>query len=282
MTRVPLHLLARLVAEALQEDLGPGDVTTSSIVPGDWRAAGRIRTRGAIVVSGIDAALATFRRLDPGLRVMSAVADGSRVAPGGLLLEVEGPAAALLSGERTALNFLGRLCGIATLTRTFVDAAAPHPAAIADTRKTTPGLRLLEKRAVTAGGGTNHRFGLWDALLIKDNHVDLAGGITAAIARARQGSPGRPVEVEVRSAAELEEALTAGVEAVLLDNFGRADLAAAVRRVAGRALVEVSGGVKAEDVREIAALGVDRISVGALTHSAPAADLTMEIERMKP
>jgi len=281
MNALPPHLLARAVAEALQEDIGPGDVTTAAIVPDGLAARGEILSRGSIVVAGLEAAAATFRQLDPACRVDLASSDGEKVGPGGMLLSVEGSARALLSGERTALNFLGRLCGIATLTNAFVRAAGSSGTVISDTRKTTPGLRALEKHAVAAGGGTNHRLGLWDALLIKDNHVDLAGGVAHAIALARAEAtrPG-PVEVEIRDLAELEEALRAGAEAVLLDNFSASDLREAAARARGRTLVEVSGGVKLDQVAGIAALGVSRISVGALTHSAPSADLTMRISRM--
>lgn len=277
--KIPPHLIARVVAEALMEDLGPGDMTTDSIVPAELPALAEIVTREPIVVSGADLAVAAFRRLDPGCRVELAAEEGSRIPGGGVVLHVAGRARALLSAERTALNFLGRLCGIATHTRRFVEACGGRPIAIADTRKTTPTLRLLEKRAVAAGGGANHRMGLYDAFLIKDNHVDVAGGIGNAVARARGGSPpGTPVEVEVRSLPELDEALRCGVEAVLIDNMSGEQLREAVNRARGRALVEVSGGVRLEAVPVIASLGVERISVGALTHSAPAADLTMRIK----
>jgi len=277
MSAVPRHLLVRAVIEALQEDLGPGDVTTIAVAEADGRARAEILSRGQVVVAGIEPASMAFRLLDPDSRILHAARDGERIEPGGSLMRIAGRAAALLSAERTALNFLSRLSGIATLTRKFVDAAAPHATAIFDTRKTAPGLRLLDKSAVVAGGGTNHRAGLWDAILIKDNHVDLAGGVGRAISLARAKWPGAAVEVEVRSLAELDEALDAAAETVLLDNFGPPEIAAAVSRVRGRALVEVSGGVGLETVGEIAAMGVDRISVGALTHSAPAADLSMRM-----
>jgi nicotinate-nucleotide pyrophosphorylase (carboxylating) len=278
MKPVPRHLLRRLAAEALLEDLGPGDATTTAVIPAGLRARGEILARRPLVASGVDVAAACFLILDPEAEIVFAAREGDAVAAGGRLLEVKGRARALLSAERAALNFLGRLGGIATLTRRYVEAAGTGRAAIFDTRKTTPGMRALEKRAVAAGGGANHRSGLWDAVLIKDNHVDLAGGIGRAVARAREGTGGRlPVEVEVRSLAELREALEAGADAVLLDNFTPRALAEAVSAARGRALVEVSGGVGLDSVREIAALGVDRISVGALTHSAPAADLTMRI-----
>ncbi len=278
MKSVPRHVLAGVVFEALREDLGPGDVTSESVVPEDLRARAEVRARAAVVVAGIDAALLAFRCLDPGVQVFFAARDGDDIADGGLLLDVGGRARALLSAERTALNFLARLSGVATLTRRFVTAAAPHRAAIADTRKTTPTLRALEKYAVAVGGGANHRLGLWDAVLIKDNHVELAGSVRAAVERARRVVQGRlPVEVEVRNLEELEEAIEAGADAVLLDNFDLPELASTVRRARGRAFIEVSGGVRIETVQEIAALGVDRISIGALTHSAPAADLTMRV-----
>jgi nicotinate-nucleotide pyrophosphorylase (carboxylating) len=277
--RIPPHLISRVAAEALMEDLGPGDVTTESIVPADLRGMAEIVTREPVVASGADVAVAAFVRLDPGCRVEMAAEEGARIASGGDLLRVAGRARALLSGERTALNFLGRLCGIATYTSRFVEACNGRRIEIADTRKTTPTLRLLEKRAVAAGGGANHRMGLYDAFLIKDNHVDVAGGIANAIARARAGSPpGTPVEVEVRSLSELDEALECGAEAVLIDNMSGEQLREAVGRVRGRALVEVSGGVRLEAVPMIAALGVERISIGAITHSVPAADLTMRIK----
>lgn len=274
---LPAHLLARVVAEALREDLGPGDVTTQAVVPAALRGTGEILARDRTIVAGIDAAAMAFRLLDPEAVLETDTADGREVRAGGRILSITGRAGALLTAERTALNFLGRLCGIATLTRRYVEAALPHHPAIADTRKTTPTLRLLEKHAVAAGGGANHRMGLWDAILIKDNHVDLAGGVRAAIERARAGAPGMAVEIEVRDHAELEQALEAGAEAVLLDNFDHADLAGAVARARGRALIEVSGGVTLERIPALAALGVDRISIGGLTHSAPAADLTMRI-----
>jgi len=278
--RVPRNLLAALVREALQEDLGPGDVTTGPIVPADCRARARVLTRGRIVVAGIEPAVMAFREIDPGCVVRVVAGDGARVEPGGAILEISGAARALLMAERTALNFLGRLSGIATLTSAFVEAAGPGTAVVTDTRKTTPGLRALEKHAVLCGGGSNHRFGLFDAVLIKDNHVDLAGGVGPAVDLARRGN-GRtlPVEVEVRSLAELREALAAGADAVLLDNMEVRERNEAIAIARGRALVEVSGGVRLDTIGEIAASGVDRISVGALTHSAPSADLTMRMTK---
>jgi len=274
---LPPHLLARLVAEALHEDLGPGDLTTRSIVPEGMEGAAVIRTRAPVVVAGAGIAILVFRRLDPELVVCARAEEGASLPAGASVLELRGRARALLSGERTALNLLGRLSGIATLTRRFIEAAAPHRPEISDTRKTTPTLRVVEKYAVAAAGGVNHRFGLWDAILIKDNHVDLAGGVRQAIERARAGAEGMQVEVEVRDLRELREALQAGADAVLLDNFPPASLAEAVNLARGKAKLEVSGGVTLETIPSIAALGVDRISIGALTHSAASADLTMRI-----
>ena len=275
---IPPQLLARIVAETLREDLGTGDVTTNAIVSEDLNAWGEIRCRTRIVVAGVEAAVRAFRLLDPDLQVEFAAADGDSLEPHARLLEVRGRARALLSAERTALNFLGWLSGIATLTRRYVEAAAPHSVAISDTRKTTPTLRILEKYAVAVGGGLNHRFGLWDAVLIKDNHVDLAGGVRAAMARLRETTGLRtPVEVEVRSMEELRDAIESGAEAVLLDNFAPGALAEAAALARGKTLIEFSGGVRLEMIPQLAAMGVDRISIGALTHSAPAADLTMRI-----
>lgn len=279
MRRIPPHLIAGLVREALAEDIGPGDVTTDSCVPGDLRAEATIEARQDLAVAGIAPAIECFRQMDPALSLLHAASDGDALSRGGRLLVVAGRARALLAAERTALNFLAHLSGVATLTRRCVEAVGAHHAAVADTRKTTPTLRLLEKEAVRAGGGASHRAGLWDAVLIKDNHIDLAGGVRAAVERVRDATRGEiPIETEVRSLEELDEALAAGADAVLLDNFTPDDMRSAVERVRGRALVEISGGVRLETIPGIAALGVDRISIGALTHSAPAADLTMRME----
>jgi nicotinate-nucleotide pyrophosphorylase (carboxylating) len=279
MEPVPRHLLARVVADTLREDLGPGDVTTEAVIDGELSARAEIRARSEMVLAGLDAAILCFRTLDPEVEAVPAARDGEVIPREGIVLRLSGRARALLSGERSALNFLGRLSGIATLTNRYVEAARPHTVAITDTRKTTPTLRALEKYAVAMGNGTNHRFGLWDAILIKDNHVDLAGGVPAAVTRAREASPASlPVEVEVRSLDELQEALEAGADAVLLDNFSLESLESAVRMARGRALLEVSGGVRLDSIGTIAAMGVDRISIGALTHSATAADLTMRMK----
>jgi nicotinate-nucleotide pyrophosphorylase (carboxylating) len=279
MSCIPPHLLQRLVREALDEDLGPGDLTTDSLIPPDVMGRATIEARQDLVVAGIEAARASFRIMDPECTILRSTRDGKVLRAGETLLELTAHARALLSAERTALNFLAHLSGVATSTKQFVEAAGRGEVAITDTRKTTPGLRLLEKAAVTAGGGDNHRFGLWDAVLIKDNHVDLSGGIQKAVSLARHSlPPGVPVETEVRNLGELDEALEAGADAVLLDNFPTPRLREAVSRAHGRALIEVSGRVSLESLAEIAALGVARISIGSLTHSAPAADLTMRIE----
>lgn len=277
----PPHLVAGIARAALMEDLGPGDVTTDATVPAALAARGTVTTREPMVASGIGVALAVFRLVDPELRVIRAAEEGAALGAGEALLEIQGRARALLKAERTALNFLAHLGGVATLTRRCVDVVAGgggRTVAVADTRKTTPGLRLLEKAAVAAGGGRNHRMGLWDAVLIKDNHADLAGGVGKAVAAAREASgESLEVEAEVRSLRELAEAMEAGADAVLLDNFQPGDLEEAIRMAGGKVLVEVSGGVRPEDLPAIASLGVDRISMGLLTHSAPAVNLTMRI-----
>jgi nicotinate-nucleotide pyrophosphorylase (carboxylating) len=267
------------VARALAEDLGPGDLSGRNLA--DVPARGRIVAEAELVVAGLPLAEATFRQVDPGVVVTMPVADGDRVAPGTVLLEVMGTGAGLLAAERVALNFLQRLSGIATLTRAYADAVAGTKAHVYDTRKTTPGLRALEKYAVRAGGGRNHRMGLYDMVLVKDNHVALAGGVAAAVERARKDLPaGTRVEVEVTSLAELAQALALNVDVVMLDNFALPDLKEAVRRAGGRVMLEASGGVSLETVRAIALAGVDIISVGRLTHSAPAAEMSMDITRL--
>lgn len=266
------------VARALAEDLGAGDLSGRHFA--DLDARGRIVAEADLVVAGVGVAREAFVQVDPDLRVTLPVADGTRVAAGTEVLGVAGAADALLAAERVALNFLQRLSGIATLTRTYVEAVAGTRAAIHDTRKTTPGLRALEKYAVRAGGGRNHRMGLFDQVLVKDNHVALAGGIEPALERARRDLPeGTVVEVEVTSLAELDQALGLAPDVIMLDNFGLDDLKEAVRRVQGRVRLEASGGVDLRTVRAVAEAGVDIISVGRLTHSAPAADLSMDIVR---
>ncbi|HYV16800.1 MAG TPA: carboxylating nicotinate-nucleotide diphosphorylase [Conexibacter sp.] len=270
-------LLDELVARALAEDLGDGDATAAATVPAAARALARIRQKAPGVVYGLELAERAFRALDPEVVCEREVREGAWREQGPVLT-VRGDARALLGAERTALNFLARLSGVATLTARCVRAVEGTGARVLDTRKTTPGLRLLEKAAVHAGGGTNHRVGLYDELLIKENHAAAAGGIGAAVARARAARPDLPVEVEVRDMAELEEALAAGAPRILLDNMDLATLRAAVARTAGRAWLEASGGVGLDSLRGIAETGVDFISIGALTHSAPALDLSQLLE----
>lgn len=272
-------LLTELVDRALAEDLAGGDVTSAATVAADARAVARALAKSPLVACGSAVFARCFYRVDPGLRVEEKAPEGSRAAPGDVLWVVEGSARSILMGERTALNFAQRLSGIATLTRRFVDAVPDGSRLrIADTRKTTPGLRLLERYAVRTGGGHNHRDCLGSAVLIKDNHIIAAGGIGPAIARARESAPhSSRIEVEVESLSQLDEALTAGAEIVMLDNFDTAALGEAVERARGRALVEVSGGLTLERVAELARAGVDVASVGALTHSAPAADISLDI-----
>ncbi len=273
----------RLIDLALEEDLGPGDVTTRTTIGPEIMATAHVRAKEDLIVAGLPVAQAVFARLDGAVNFSPQVSDGARVQPGTVLAVVTGPAALVLQGERVALNFLMRLSGVATWTRRFVAAVGPHPARIVDTRKTMPGWRVLEKYAVRLGGGANHRFGLFDGILIKDNHIAAAGGITPAIQRAREAAPHTlNIEVEVQDLAGLAEAIAAGADIVLLDNMDEATLAAAVRLAAGRVRLEASGGMTLDRVARVAATGVDFISVGALTHSAPAVDIHMKIVRTWP
>ncbi len=278
--RLPSPLIESAVAAALAEDLGlAGDITTDSVIAPEMTASGVFAARKPGTIAGLDLAAAAFRQLDPTTQLDIFVPDGSSVEAGAVVARVSGSARALLTGERVALNFLGRLSGIATLTRRYVDAVAGTRAHIVDTRKTTPGLRAFEKYAVRAGGGMNHRIGLFDAVLIKDNHIAVAGGIGQAIAaaRARAGHMVK-IEIEVDTLDQLREALQHRIDAVLLDNMTPAQLAEAVREVDGRVITEASGGVNLETVRAIAEAGVDLISIGALTHSAPVLDLGLDVE----
>lgn len=271
-------LIARAVEQALAEDLGTrGDITTDATVPRDVRATATFGARRPGVISGLDVAEAAFRALDDSVSFEPLVADGARVDAGAVAARVSGAARTLLTGERVALNFLCHMSGIATLTRRFVDLVSGTRAQIVDTRKTTPGLRAFEKYAVRCGGGRNHRSGLYDAILIKDNHIVAAGGVEAAIlaARAHAGHMVK-IEVEVGDLDELAAALAHPIDVVLLDNMAPDMLREAVRRVDGRALTEASGGVSLETVRGIAESGVDLISIGALTHSAPILDLGLD------
>jgi nicotinate-nucleotide pyrophosphorylase (carboxylating) len=270
-------LYREIVRRALAEDLGWGDVTTDAIVPPELRARGIILAKSSCVVAGIEVAAEAFSQLDPGCVFTRARRDGERCEPGDLVAEVRGQAGAMLTAERTALNFLQRLSGIATLTRRFVDASG-GTITILDTRKTTPTLRALEKYAVRAGGGTNHRGGLDDGVLVKDNHVRLAGGVREAVKRMKDADPGMPIEVEAQSLDQVDEAIAAGADIILVDNLPLEAVREAVKRVNGRAKVELSGGVTLDRIADLAKTGATYVSVGALTHSAPAADLSFELE----
>jgi nicotinate-nucleotide pyrophosphorylase (carboxylating) len=269
-------LYRETVRRALAEDLGWGDATTDATVPPDLRAVGVILAKSACVLAGIDVAIEAFRQLDPGCSIAIKHRDGERCEPGTVVAELRGLAAPMLTAERTALNFLQRLSGIATLTRRFVDASAGR-ITVLDTRKTTPTLRALEKYAVRAGAGTNHRAGLDDGVLIKDNHVRLAGGVVEAVQRMKAAKPEMPIEVETQSLEQVDQALAAAADIILVDNMTIDEITEAVRRARGRAQVEVSGGVTLEQLSALATTGADYVSVGALTHSAPAADLSFEL-----
>jgi nicotinate-nucleotide pyrophosphorylase (carboxylating) len=268
-----MELTLTAVDRWLAEDVGDGDLTSLAVVDEDATCTARLLVKEPGVVCGLDVASEVFDRL--GATLDSLAADGDAVEPGAVA-RVEGPARGVLAGERLALNVLGRLSGIATLTRRYVDAVDGTGAVILDTRKTTPGLRGLEKHAVACGGGQNHRLGLYDGILIKDNHLRLAGSIGEAVVRARES--GIPVEVECDTVAQVREALAAGADSILLDNMTVPELREAVGLARGRSRLEASGGVTLETVRAIAETGVDFISVGALTHSAPALDVSLEVE----
>ncbi len=265
------------IRRALSEDIGSGDITTNSIVSADAVAAAQIVAKQDGVLSGLAVAQAVFLSLSCDMRFNSTFSDGAQIVGGQTLLELTGPTRVILSGERTALNFLGRMSGIATLTRQFVDAVAGTRARILDTRKTAPGLRAIDKLAVHHGGGHNHRHGLYDMVLIKNNHIDYAGSLTRAVERARAGAENLAIEIEARTVEEMEEALALGVERILLDNMSLDELRRAVGLCAGRAELEASGKVSLNNVCAIAETGVDFISVGALTHSAKAFDLSLRL-----
>ncbi len=270
----------RSVEAALAEDLGrAGDITTNATIPESARATAVIAARGPGVIAGLPLAEAAFRAIDPSVSFHAEIGDGARLAPGTVVARIAGPARAILIAERVALNYLGHLSGIATATAAFADEIAHTSAYIADTRKTTPGLRIFEKYAVRCGGGINHRFGLDDAVLIKDNHIAVAGGIAPAL-RAAKASAGHlvKIEIEVDSLEQLDEVLGEGADAVLLDNMTPDMMAEAVRRIGGRMIAEASGGVTLESVKAIAESGVDLISTGWITHSAPVLDLGLDIE----
>lgn len=268
---------AARVARWLAEDVGPGDVTTEAIVPAEARAEAVWVAKSDGVVAGLDDALEVFRALDPELEWQPRVGEGAWVEAGTELVRFSGLARAVLTGERTALNLAQRMSGIATAARACVQAVEGTGARILDTRKTVPGLRDLDKKAVAIGGGGNHRIGLYDLAMIKDNHIAAAGGIAAAVAAVRAHAPGIAVEVEVTCFEELDQALAAGVEWIMLDNMPPARMAEAVRRVAGRARLEASGNVRLENIRAVAESGVDCISLGALTHSVRAFDISQRL-----
>ena len=271
--------IERVVSVALAEDVGSGDRTTDAVVPADARCEAVLLLEEPGIVCGVPVAAAVFQAIAAGVRVQPLLEEGARVTDvPAVLARIEGPARAVLTGERTALNLLGRLCGIATLTRQFVERVDGTGATILDTRKTTPGLRALEKYAVRCGGGHNHRFGLDDAILVKENHLRLAGGIPAAAGLLRARSNGSPIEVEAETLEQVAEALEAGVERILLDNMTAAQAADAVTLVGGRAELEASGGVSLATVRAYAEAGVDFISVGALTHSARSLHVSLEVQ----
>jgi len=264
-----------LIELAIAEDIGPGDATSKAVLPVDLRLQGRIIAKNPGIVAGLPVAEAVFTRVEPGLRFISHAHDGDRVRRQQIVAEVIGPGRGMLAAERTALNFLQRLSGIASFTRVFVDAVAGTGVTILDTRKTHPGYRVLEKYAVRMGGAQNHRMSLYDMLLVKDNHIEAAGSITAAITRARTAYPDLPIEVEVKNLQELEEALMLDVDRIMLDNMSIDEMKGAVEVAAGRVPLEASGNVELRQVAAVAATGIDYISIGVLTHSAPALDLSM-------
>jgi nicotinate-nucleotide pyrophosphorylase (carboxylating) len=273
----PLHpdILAA-IRRALSEDIGTGDVTSNSIVPPDAQMTGQIIAKQDGIAAGLEVARAVYRRFDRSVRYDAQVDEGSSVERGQQIATVRGRARSLLTAERTALNFLGRMSGIATLTSRFVAAVGGTGATILDTRKTAPGLRMADKLAVRLGGGQNHRSGLYDMVLIKDNHIDFAGSLSEAVRRARGGGSGLEIEAEARTLDHVREALELGVERILLDNMSPEAMAVAVRMTGGRAKLEASGNITLENVRRVAETGVDTISVGALTHSARVFDLSFE------
>jgi nicotinate-nucleotide pyrophosphorylase (carboxylating) len=274
-----MQQLDRIIDDALAEDIHTGDITTLALMAEPRRVRGVLKAKEELVLAGIEVAKRVFSRLDTTLEFTARFQDGEHVMPGDIIAEFSGDASLLLQGERVALNLLQRMCGVATLTSRYVEAVAGTKARIVDTRKTTPGLRVLEKYAVRVGGGINHRTGLYDGVLIKENHIVAAGGIGVAVSRARAYIPHTlKIEVETETLAEVAEALSAGADIIMLDNMDLATVREAVTHIAGRVLVEASGGVSLETVRSIAETGVDIISVGALTHSARAMDISMLLE----
>jgi nicotinate-nucleotide pyrophosphorylase (carboxylating) len=275
---LPLEILS-CIRRALDEDIGSGDATTNAILHSDATLTGRIRTKQAGVVAGLNVARATFNLLDERVNFDEHVADGSQVETGQTLASVSGLARPILTAERTALNFLGRMSGVATLTRRFVEAVSGTNAIILDTRKTAPGLRAVDKQAVLLGGGQNHRIGLYDMILIKDNHIDFARSLAEAVHRARAAETGLEIEVEARSLEDVQSALDLGIHRILLDNMPPDMMHQAVQMSAGRALLEASGNVSLENIQQIAESGVDYISIGALTHSVRALDVSLLLDK---
>jgi len=271
-------LIDKIIEQALLEDIGTGDITTEFIIPSNLKAKGIIKTSEEGVVAGLDIACLVFQKLDSEIIFQEKTKDGKKVARGKELAEITGPARTILKGERVALNFLQRMSGIATITSKFCQEVKDFPVRIVDTRKTTPGLRILEKYAVHMGGGYNHRFGLYDAVLIKDNHIAVAGGIKSAVNSVRkQISHTVKIEVEVENLSQLQEALEMKVDIVMLDNMSLDMMREAVNIAKGKVLIEASGGITLDNVREVAQTGVDLISIGALTHSVKSLDISMEI-----
>lgn len=277
-----LKLVEDIVRRALEEDIGTGDLTTEATVPADATAEAIIHTKEEGIIAGLDVARIVFQTLDPKLAFTAEVADGAMVSKGTVIARLAGNARAILMGERTALNLLQRMSGIATMTRRAVEAVKFFPTRIVDTRKTAPGLRLLDKYAVGMGGGQNHRFGLYDAVLIKDNHIKVAGGIGAAVAAARKAIPFTArIEVETENLEQVQEALTAGADIIMLDNMDYETMRKAVELINGRAMIEASGKVTIETVTDVAKTGVHFISMGALTHSVKALDISLDIGEIK-
>jgi nicotinate-nucleotide pyrophosphorylase (carboxylating) len=279
MTLTAFHQVKQLIQASIEEDLGRGDVTTEATIAESVISRARLSTKQEIVLAGMEVFIEAHAVLDQAVHIKAAHNDGDLLAAGTVIAELEGPARSLLAGERVGLNFLQRLSGIATLTRRYVDAVRGYHVDIVDTRKTTPGWRLLEKYAVRVGGGKNHRHDLGDGVLIKDNHIVAAGGIKQAVAMARQHSHHLlKIEVEVETLEQVEEALQAGAEVIMLDNMSPTLLAEGVKLIGGRAIVEASGGINLESIVDVARTGVDLISVGRLTHSAPAVDIHVEFD----
>lgn len=273
-----MDFLDRLIDLALAEDVGPGDLTSEALIPSDLPGRAEFLCKERLVLAGTEAARRTFKAVDPGCKLHFHVEEGRVIEPGSVFGVVEGPIRSLLIGERTALNFLQRLCGIATLTRRYVDALAGTRLQLLDTRKTIPGHRVLEKAAVRAGGGRNHRFALYDGVLIKDNHLAAVGSIEEAIHRARMRAPSlTKIEIEVEDVASADRAAAAGADVILLDNMDDATIAEAVRVIGGRALTEISGGITLERLPRLAATGANFVSAGAITHQARAVDISLDL-----